>query len=80
MSKEIDEILAERQELYGDAKYNFERIGRIWGALLNIPDIPAWQVALLFDGAKSIRCIANPNHKDSWQDKIGYTKHGQESV
>jgi len=77
---EIDKILAERQNLYGDAEFNFARIGRIWGAILGIPDIPAWKVALMYDGGKTIRCIANPNYKDSWQDKIGYTKHGMDSV
>lgn len=80
MSEEIEEVLAARQELYGDAKFNFERIGRIWGALLGIPDIPAWQVALMFDGAKSARIVANPWHKDSWIDKLGYTEHGQASL
>lgn len=80
MSKEnkIDGILDERQAIYGDAHRNFAITGRIWGALLFTDDIPAWKVALMLDAYKSVRCIANPAHDDSWQDKLGYTIHGRE--
>ena len=80
MSKQekIDDILAHRQSIYGDAHKNFAITGRIWGALLSIDDIPAWQVALMLDAFKSVRCIAAPAYEDSWQDKLGYTKHGLE--
>lgn len=79
MSKsKINDILEERQEIYGDAHTNFAITGRIWGALLSIDDVPAWQVALMLDAYKSVRCIANPLHEDSWQDKLGYTIHGRE--
>ena len=80
LSKEskLNGILEERQTIYGDAKKNFAITGRIWGALLGSEDIPAWQVALMLDAYKSVRCIANPAHEDSWQDKLGYTIHGRE--
>lgn len=77
-NKEIKEILDERQNIYGDAHKNFAITGRIWGAMLQQDDIPAWQVALMLDAYKSVRCIANPAHEDSWQDKLGYTIHGRE--
>lgn len=76
--KEIEEILDERQNIYGDAQTNFAITGRIWGAMLKTEDIPAWQVALMLDAYKSVRCLANPAHEDSWQDKLGYTIHGRE--
>ena len=77
MSERLDKILESRQLEYGSARYNFTNIGRMWGALLGISDIPPHIVALMFDSAKSIRCVANPEHIDSWVDKEGYTHHGK---
>jgi hypothetical protein len=74
----IENMLEERQAIHGDAEVNFAITGRIWGAMLCIDDIPAWQVALMMDAFKSVRCIANPHHEDNWDDKLGYTKHGGE--
>ena len=78
MSKKVDAILEERQEIHGDAITNFIAIGRVWGALLQIEDIPPHVVALMYDAGKSVRCVANPNHEDNWLDKAGYTRHGME--
>jgi len=78
VSKKVNEILANRQEIHGDAITNFTMIGRIWGALLQIEDIPPHVVALMYDAGKSVRCIANPQHEDKWLDKSGYTHHGME--
>ena len=78
MSKRVTDILAERQEIHGDAITNFTMIGRMWGALLQIDDIAPHVVALMYDAGKSVRCIANPLHDDNWLDKQGYTKHGME--
>jgi Domain of unknown function (DUF6378) len=77
-SQKVEDILDERQSIYGDAHTNFAATGRMWGALLQIDDIPAWKVALMLDAFKSVRCVANPAHEDSWLDKIGYIKHGTE--
>lgn len=74
----MTDILAERQEIHGDAITNFTMIGRMWGALLQIDDIAPHVVALMYDAGKSVRCIANPLHDDNWLDKQGYTKHGME--
>ena len=78
MSKKVDAILEERQQIHGDALTNFIAIGRMWGALLQIEDIPPHVVALMYDAGKSVRCVANPNHEDNWLDKTGYTQHGME--
>lgn len=76
MQKRVKEILEERQDQYGDADKNFSDIGIIWGTLLEIGAIPPEKVALLMDSLKTIRCFRNPNHKDSWLDKLGYVEHG----
>jgi hypothetical protein len=78
VSKKVDAILEERQEIHGDAITNFIAIGRMWGALLQIEDIPPHVVALMYDAGKSVRCVANPHHEDNWLDKTGYTQHGME--
>jgi hypothetical protein len=77
MSK-VETILASRQDEYGDAIDNFEKIGKIWGALLDRDEIPAYQVALMMDALKTVRLFRSPEHEDSWLDKQGYTQHGYE--
>jgi hypothetical protein len=71
----LQKIMEDRQEIYGDAEDNFRAIGRIWGALLQIEDLEPHVVALMFDAAKSVRAMKNPEHEDSWLDKMGYTLH-----
>lgn len=78
MSKKLKIILDERQQEYGDALQNFTDIGIIWGTLLGIEPLESYQVALLMDALKTVRCFNNPSHKDSWLDKQGYTQHGLE--
>ena len=75
MSK-VDGILQRRQAEYGSAAENLEKIGRVWGALLDREPIPAYQVALLMDALKTVRLFRNSEHEDSWLDKQGYTAHG----
>jgi hypothetical protein len=80
VSEKLNQILDDRQEQYGSAHDNFTRIGVGWGAILNIGDIPPHVVALMYDFGKTIRCIVNPEHNDSWLDKQGYTQLGHEIV
>lgn len=75
---EVNKILQERQDEYGDALDNFEKIGRIWAALLEIEDIAPYKVALMMDALKTVRLFANGSHIDSWLDKEGYTAHGKD--
>ena len=79
VSQKVNKV-QERQAEYGDAIPNLTRIGRGWGAILDIDDIPAWQVSLMMDYLKTIRCSINPQHEDSWDDKEGYTSIGREAV
>lgn len=77
MSEKIENLLQDRHNMYGDAADHFEGVGRGWGAILGIEDIPNWQVALMMDFFKTMRCSVNPTHQDSWDDKQGYTKLGK---
>ena len=76
--KKVKKILKKRQKDYGNAEEAFARIGRMWGAILDLPDLQAYQVALMMDALKTIRLTNNPWHEDSWNDKLGYTIHGRE--
>jgi hypothetical protein len=78
MSQELNDILHDRENTHGSALKNFTAIGRMWGALLDIEDIPPHVVALMYDAGKSIRAVANQFHEDNWLDKQGYTQHGME--
>ena len=80
MRDKVDEILEERLEQYGDAHTEFTTIGRIWGALLKIEDIPPYEIALLMDALKTVRLFHNPAHEDSYNDKFGYLRHYKEIV
>lgn len=81
MSKELEDILNDRQSTHGDADKNFERIGKMWAVILGLDTpIPDWKVALMMDSFKTVRCLANPHHKDSWLDKQGYTELGMNAL
>lgn len=77
---EVNDVLNDRQDEYGDAHANFTKIGKIWGALLDIDPIESYQVALMMDALKTVRVFRNAQHKDSWVDKQGYTHLAQEII
>ena len=77
---EVNDVLKDRQNDYGDAEANFEKIGKIWGALLDIDPIEPYKVALLMDALKTVRLFNNATHTDSWLDKYGYIYHAHEIV
>lgn len=73
----IEKILNERQDDYGDAITNFAKIGALWAVILDLDEpIEPHVVALMMDQLKTVRILANPEHADSWFDKLGYTTHG----
>lgn len=65
-------IVDERMEKYGVPTESWTRIGRMWGARLNIPDIPAEVALKMMCDVKSIRETYEHN-PDNWIDDIGYT-------
>lgn len=60
-----------RQASYGHPKDNFTDIGRIWGALLRIDDIPPEKVALMMAGLKLAR-ESFSQKDDNKIDCVGY--------
>src|ERR1035437_6141908 len=65
-------ISGERRQTYGDAETDFTRTGRMWAAVLDIPEITAEQVALCMTLVKVGRLCSTPTHRDSWIDGCGY--------
>ena len=80
VERERDRILAEAAKLisgdrerdYGSAADGFARTGRIWGAMLGLPDIPAEMVGYMLAGLKLSRLSTTPDHRDSIVDGPGY--------
>lgn len=80
VERERDRILAEaakiisgdRERDYGSAADGFARTGRIWGAMLGLPDIPAETVGYMLAGLKLSRLSTTPDHRDSIVDGPGY--------
>lgn len=65
----------ERQKEYGTPTDSFTRIGRIWAALLDLPnDISPDKVAVMLAGMKLSRLAFNPTHGDSQDDVEGYVE------
>lgn len=64
-------INGDRQADYGHPLYDFTRTGRMWGAILSTPDIPADYVALCMAALKISRQCNKPK-RDNIVDAVGY--------
>ena len=60
-----------RQEAYDHPLDAFSAVGRVWGAILDRPDIPAETVALMMAGMKLVR-EARHAKRDNRIDAAGY--------
>lgn len=78
---DIDDFLAEasclingeRQDQYGDICESWERIGKLWTALLNLDEpITASQVGIMLAAMKLSRIAGSPEHADSYIDALAY--------
>jgi hypothetical protein len=70
----IDKLVnGPRQETYGHPFDNFTDIGRMWGAILGIPDITPEKIALCMMATKIAR-LKNSYHEDGEVDYFGYEK------
>src|SRR5262245_55554273 len=58
---------------YGHPSVVYGRVGRVWGALLGIEDIPAATVCLMLAGMKLGRYSLKPK-RDSLVDTAGYAR------
>lgn len=75
-------INGDRDQVYGgDSMKAHERIGKLWGALLDLDDpIPPATVAVMMVGLKSLRAVSSPLHRDSYVDMAGYAGLGAEAA
>ena len=71
IAKAKELITGARQASYGSPKSNFSTIGRIWGAINDIPDIAPEKVALMMAGLKIAR-ESFLHGDDNIVDGIGY--------
>jgi hypothetical protein len=56
-------------------------LGKIWGLLLDLDfPIDPYMVALMMIALKTWRAKCNPDHIDSWEDIIGYSELGKETL
>jgi hypothetical protein len=68
---EAEKIVDDRMEKYGVPTESWTRIGRMWGAYLDIPDIPAEVCLQMMTMMKKIRERYEHN-PDNWVDDVGY--------
>ena len=71
-----NDILQEREEVYGDPVVMHNRIAMIWSGILGYT-ISANEVALCMIGLKLARSQSNPSHEDSLVDTKGYAEIAQ---
>lgn len=70
-------IGGERNETHGHYPIEAERIGIVWGALLDLPEsIHPRTVAAMMVGLKMVRATAGRTHADDWCDAAGYAALG----
>ena len=71
---EADRLVSgDRQADYGNPFEDFTRTGRIWGALLGLPDIDPAVVGLMMGWVKMSREVHRPK-RDNRVDLAGYAK------
>ena len=68
-----------RAKEYGPAKFNHERIARIWSVILD-REVTAQEVVACMVGVKLARLAETIEHDDSWVDIIGYAALGGEII
>ena len=78
---ELDDFLAEasclingeRQNQYGDIYDSWERIGKMWAALLDLDyPIEPYMVGVMLASMKLSRIANSPKHTDSYTDALAY--------
>lgn len=70
-------VAGPRNETHGDYTTEAQRIGRLWAALLNLPEpVPPRTVAAMMVGLKLCRATAGAVNVDDWVDGAGYCALG----
>ena len=73
----IDDLLEQREQVYGDKITTHARIAEVWSGICGHP-INGQQVALMMAGLKLVRASISPDYSDSYDDIQGYTRIAQE--
>lgn len=78
LERAISLVTGRRQQDYGDAADNFQRIADGWNIIVKSTDgdLTCAHVALMMDWMKSARLLQSMDHVDSWTDKAGYAALG----
>lgn len=69
-------VHGKRGQDYGPPSQDHARTGRMWGAILGIPDVPAWKVALCMAALKISR-ECHRHKRDNLVDGAGYLENCQ---
>lgn len=67
-------VYGQKEEAYGDAREDLERVAGMWGAVLGTPVQP-WQVAACMVALKVSR-LCHRRTRDSWVDVAGWADVG----
>jgi hypothetical protein len=77
------EVIAEREKMYGDAFQCHTNIGQVWAGILgnwqgvHVDDIPADVVALMLAGMKLVRST-RVYHEDNYLDARNYVNFAEQ--
>lgn len=73
LEEALEIVHSDRQQQYGTPQNNFTKIGRMWGAILGIPDIEPRIVAIMLVSFKVAR-ESYKHNRDNLVDIAGYTE------
>jgi hypothetical protein len=80
LERAADTIDGDRDKEYGGPESSFDRIAKVWQALVDYP-FTATEVAMLMAGLKLARLAStDQTHEDSWVDVAGYAGCGYEII
>ena len=77
MADNVENLLAQRGQQWGDAIGTHVRIAKVWDGIANREEITALKVALMMEGLKLIRGDINPDDPDSFDDAQDYGRIAQ---
>lgn len=70
-SDNLDEVIDQRTQVYGDPVVTYTRIAQVWSGILG-QDVNATDVALCMIGLKAVRSAETPDYSDNSDDIEGY--------
>lgn len=79
---EASEVVDGRENDHGEASETHRRIARLWTAYLDLPEgaIKGHDAAVMLSQLKDARIRENPENRESWVDKAGYSYCGWQCI